>query len=109
MFKRIKKKTNGEKPVHSKWMEAFRRYQRRLCDRLKERTRHWSRQRKIAMLTIIIIFFGGIYTAILIKTIQHEGTKRMYFIREPDEPMDSAIKQFKEMFAPKNKDEESKP
>lgn len=108
MFKR-KKKKNDKEPFHSKWMEAFRRYQRRLCDRLKERTRHWSRRKKIVMLTLIIILFGSIYTTILIKTVQHEGTKRMYFIREPDEPMDSAIKQFKEMFAPKNRDDESKP
>lgn len=61
------------------------------------------------MLTLIIILFGGIYTAILIKTVQHQRKESVYFITEPDEPMDSAIKQFKEMFAPKNKNEERKP
>lgn len=61
------------------------------------------------MLTLIIIFFGGFYLAILIKTIRSEEEKGMYPIHEPSFLKDSALIHHPEKFIPKNNQDKSPP
>lgn len=106
-MKRTKK--SNYLPFLAAWRSACHKKEQELYNRLREKTRYWSRRRKIMMLTLIIILFGGFYLAILIKTIRGEDEKGRYLIHQPSSFKDSAFIHPPEKFIPENNQRKNPP
>jgi hypothetical protein len=108
-MKRTKKSNSNYLSFSTAWRSACHKKEQELCNRLQEKTRYWSRRRKIAMLTFIIVFWGGFYAAILIKAIRGEDEKGMYLIHQPSSFKDSALTHPPEKFIPENNQRKNPP
>ena|SRR5690625_2357870 len=88
MFKkRLKQKVTSLTAFHS-WME---RKKQELLSFLQKRTLHWSKRKKVTMLALIVLLFGGFYALLLISVIKHENRQADYLKQEHIHQVDSSF------------------
>lgn len=87
MFKKRQKPEITPFAVFHSWRE---RKEQKFLSFLQQRTCHWNKRKKVTMLALIILLFGGFYTLLLINVIRQENRQAEYLKHEHIHQMDSS-------------------
>lgn len=88
MFKKRQKPKITPLAAFHSWRE---RKEQEFLSTLQKRTLHWSKRKKVTMLALIILLFGGFYALLLISVIRHENRQAEYLKQEHIHQMDSSF------------------
>ena len=88
MFKKRQKPKITPLAAFHSWRE---RKEQKFLSFLQKRTLHWSKRKKITLLVLVILLFGGFYTLLLISVISHENRQADYLKQEHMHQMDSSF------------------